>query len=137
VGDEIRTIIIEKHGPVTFIVTTTKNTLHPENESRLLSLEIDDTRDQTKKVLNKVALVEGLHGAESVDNKSWQDFQRWLAVGECRVVVPFALAIAELIEPEAVRLRRDFGQVLRAIKAHALLHRGQRQHDAAGQIIAD
>jgi hypothetical protein len=120
VGDEIRTVIIEKHGPVTFIVTTTKNTLHPENESRLLSLEIDDTREQTEKVLNKVALVEGLHSAESIDNKSWQDFQRWLATGECRVVVPFALAMAELIKPEAVRLRRDFGQVLRAIKAHAL-----------------
>ena len=57
--------MIEKEGPVTFLVTTTKSKLDPENETRLLSLEIDDTREQTEKVLNKVALVEGLHSAGS------------------------------------------------------------------------
>jgi hypothetical protein len=137
VGNEIRTIIIEKHGPVTFLVTTTKSKLHPENESRLLSLEIDDTRDQTKSVLIKVAQVEGLHSAAPIDYRPWQDFQRWLAVGERRAVVPFAGAMAALIEPEAIRLRRDFGQVLRAIKAHALIHREHRSRDDAGRVVAD
>ena len=33
--------VIVKHGPVSFMVTTTKATLHPENETRMLSLEID------------------------------------------------------------------------------------------------
>jgi hypothetical protein len=36
-----------------------------------------------------------------------------------------------------VRLRRDIGQVIRAIKAHALLHREQRFRDSAGQVVAD
>jgi hypothetical protein len=53
------------------------------------------------------------------------------------VVVPFAAAMVEMIPPVAVRLRRDIGQVIRAIKAHALLHREQRKRDDAGQIIAE
>jgi hypothetical protein len=37
---------------------------------------------------------------------------------------------------KSVRLRRDFGQLLRAIKAHALLHRAHRDHDEDGAIKA-
>jgi hypothetical protein len=138
VGNELVTVIIEKEGPVVFLVTTTQNKLHHENETRLLSLEVDDTEDQTKAVLEKVAKVEGLNEeAALIDYKKWQDFQRWLESGERRVVVPFADALADLIPPKAVRLRRDVGQVLRAIKAHALLHRQHRERDGDGQIMAD
>jgi hypothetical protein len=138
IGNELITVTIEKNGPVAFLVTTTKNKLHAENETRMLSLEIDDSEKQTKSVLGKVAQVEGLnHSAAQVDHKPWQDFQRWLERGERRVVVPFADVMANLIPPAAVRLRRDFGQVIRAIKAHALLHREQRLRDGAGQIVAD
>jgi hypothetical protein len=138
VGGELVAVTIEKEGPVTFLVTTTKSKLHPENETRMISLEIDDSENQTKDVLSKVAQVEGLnHPAVQVDYGPWQDFQRWLELGERRVVVPFAAEMVALIPPAAVRLRRDVGQVIRAIKAHALLHREQRKCDAAGQIIAD
>jgi hypothetical protein len=138
VGGELMTTTIEKNGPVAFLVTTTKNKLHPENETRMLSLEIDDSETQTKNVLGKIAQVEGLnHSTAQVDHKPWQDFQRWLERGERRVVVPFAAVMVELIPPAAVRLRRDIGQVIRAIKAHALLHREQRARDDAGQIVAD
>jgi hypothetical protein len=138
VGNNIVHVIIEKHGPVAFLVTTTKNELHAENETRMLSLEIDDSEKQTRNVLSKVAQVEGLNQpAAQVNHKPWQDFQRWLERGERRVVVPFADVMADLIPPASVRLRRDFGQVLRAIGAHALLHREQRLRDSAGQIIAD
>jgi hypothetical protein len=111
--------------------------MHPENETRMLSLEVDDSENQTKKVLDKVAQVDGLHDAAPVDYRSWQDFQRWLAAGECRVAVPFAVAMVGLIPPVAVRLRRDVGQVILAIKAHALLHRDQRDRDDAGRVVAD
>ena len=137
VGNEIQTVTIEKEGPVAFLVTTTKNKMHPENETRMLSLEIDDSEGQTQKVLNKVAHVVGLHDVAEIDCKPWQDFQRWLALGECRVVVPFAEVLSKLIPPASVRLRRDFGQVLCAIQAHALLHRNQRGRDDAGRIVAD
>ena len=138
VGNDFVAMTIEKNGPVSFLVTTTKSKLHPENETRMLSLEIDDSETQTKNVLGKVAEVEGLnHSAAQVDYGPWQDFQRWLELGQRRVVVPFAAEMVGLVPPAAVRLRRDVGQVLRAIKAHALLHREQRGRDDGGQIVAD
>src|SRR6266498_1381929 len=41
---------IEREGPTGLIVTTTKERLHPENETRMLSLTISDTREQTAAV---------------------------------------------------------------------------------------
>jgi hypothetical protein len=129
---------IVKEGPITFLVTTTRDALHPENETRMLSLEIDDSEKQTKAVFKKVAMLEGL-GVEqaNIDYAPWHDYQRWLRAGERRVVVPFSILLAEKIPAAAVRLRRDIGQVLRAIKCHALLHRHHRGRDEKGRIIAD
>ncbi len=138
IGNFMETVIIEKEGPVAFMVTTTKSKLHPENETRMLSLEIDDSEAQTRRVLAKVAQVEGLGAtAATVDFGPWLDFQRWLATGTTEVVVPFAVALAAAVPPRSVRLRRDLGQVLRAIMAHALLHRDHRDRDERGRIVAN
>src|SRR5262249_60395532 len=89
-------------------------------------------------VLRKVAEIEGLNQADAAINyQPWCDFQRWLEAGERRVVVPFSPALMELIPSVSVRLRRDAGQVIRAIKAHALLHREHRDRDDSGQIVAN
>ena len=58
VGNKLVTVPVEKNGPVAFMVTTTRNKLHPENETRLLSLEIDDSAAQTRAVVEKVAVIE-------------------------------------------------------------------------------
>ena len=104
----------------------------------MLSLEVDDSEEQTKAVLQKVASIEG-HGRrdQSFDFTAWHDYQRWLAAGDCEVEVPFADELAKLIPPKAVRLRRDFGQVLCAIKAHALMHREHRERNERGAIVAN
>jgi hypothetical protein len=60
-----------------------------------------------------------------------------LGSGNRKVVVPFADRLAKLIPPRSVRLRRNFSQLLLAIKAHALLHRYHRLVDHEGQIIAN
>ena len=46
---------IEKEGPTGLIVTTTAVRLHPENETRLLSLHVTDTRVQTRAVMRALA----------------------------------------------------------------------------------
>ena len=121
---EFVSIMVEKQGPVAFMVTTTKNKLNAENETRMLSLEVDDSAAQTKAVLRKVAEVEGRNmRGHTIDYAPWHNFQRWLAAGERRVFIPFALTLADLLKPKSVRLRRDISQLFRAIKAHALLHR--------------
>ena len=74
--------------------------------------------------------------SQVIDFAPWHDYQRWLAAGEREVVVPFARTLASMIPARAVRLRRDLGQLIRAIKAHALLHRGHRNRDKEGAILA-
>ena len=137
-GNSIETITVTKHGPVAFVVTTTRNALNPENETRMLSLEIDDSERQTKKVLQKVAVVEGYNRAPpETAFTPWHNYQRWLAADECRVTIPFAKTLGKMMgSTKSVRLRRDFGQLLRAVKAHALLHRAHRDRDDAGVIKA-
>lgn len=138
VGEELVTTEIVKNGPVAFQVTTTKAALHPENETRMLSIDVDDSEEQTKLVLGKVAEIVGMNAeAATIDFEPWRDFQRWLAAGNCSVVIPFAARLSALIPPRSVRLRRDFGQILLAIKAHALLHRNRRALDERGQIVAE
>jgi phage/plasmid primase-like uncharacterized protein len=138
VGDHIETVTIEKNGPVSFIVTTTRNSLNPENETRMLSLEVDDSASQTRNMLRQVATVEGLNRQPvQADYEPWHDFQRLLETGERRVVIQWAKTLTELMaSTKSVRLRRDFKQLLLAIKAHALLHRDHRKRNGRGEIIA-
>ena len=50
--------------------------------------------------------------------------------------IPYAEALAELIDPNVLRIRRDFTKVLNLIRAHALLHQLNRKRDPEGNIIA-
>jgi hypothetical protein len=124
--------LIERQGPTGLIVTTTLVNLHPENETRLISITITDTQAQTKKIFETLA-----DGMDSTANfEPWQALQVWIGAGECRVVIPFAKLLAKMVPPLAVRLRRDFRAVLTLIRAHALLHKVSRERDGCGQIIA-
>jgi hypothetical protein len=137
-GSNCRTFTITKTGPVSFLVTTTKDKLHLENETRMLSIEVDSGEEQTAAVIDKVMQIEGLNAADTaVDVEPWRDFQRWLEIGNTAVVVPFARELGRLMPKDTVRARRDAAQVLAAIKAHALLHREHRDLDERGQIVAD
>ncbi len=124
---------IEREGPTGLIVTTTSVRLHPENETRMLSLTVSDTREQTAAVFRALAN-DGTHGA---DLSQWQALQTWLATSNCQVDIPYAARLAEMVPPVAVRLRRDFKTVLSLIRAHALLHRASRRKDAGGRLVAE
>ena len=130
--DGLRARVIEREGPAGLIVTTTATRLHPENETRMVSLTVADTKEQTRAIFHALAD----EGGATPNLAPWHALQRWLALGECRVAVPFVLALAELVPPKAVRLRRDFGLLLTLIRAHALLHRATRNTDADGAIVA-
>jgi hypothetical protein len=132
--DGMKPRLIEKEGPSGLILTTTATRLHPENETRLLSLGVKDTPEQTKAILS--ALARGNDVIPTVEFARWQAFQKCLEAGEHRVVVPFAEQLANLVSPVAVRLRRDFRLLLTLIMAHALLHREQRDRDIKGRIVA-
>ena len=129
-GFVTRTII--KKGPTNVILTTTATQLHGENETRLLSIPTNDSQEQTKAIMLKLA--EGK--PQTVNFKPWHELQNWLAEQKCRVVIPYAVYLAEQIPPVAVRLRRDFRSILRLIEAHAMLHQCTRKRDDNKCIVA-
>jgi hypothetical protein len=125
--------LIEREGPTGLIVTTTAVKLHPENETRLLSLTVTDTQEQTRAVMAALAEEADQAGPHF---EPWHALQVWLEGAEHRVAIPYAKILADLIPPVAIRLRRDFGAMLNLIRAHALLHQASRDTDAGGRIIA-
>jgi hypothetical protein len=131
-SEGLKPVLVEREGPAGLITSTTQISLHAENETRLISIPIDDTRSQTAAVMAAIAAGNG----HIVDMAEWHELQFWLADGECRVEVPFAGVLAKLIPPIAVRLRRDFGSLLGLVRAHALLHRATRDTDEHGRIVA-
>lgn len=114
------------------VVTTTRTRLHGENETRMLTVTVDDSADHTKEILSALADED----AEPPDLSEWRAHQVWISAGECRVTIPYSKQLAAKIPPIAVRLRRDFGAILNLIRSHALLHRATRERDGQGRIIA-
>lgn len=129
--------LIERDGPTGLIVTTTRASLHPENETRMLSVTVRDDREQTRGVLHSLADRTNGRGPLTVDLSPWHGLQTWLELaGSRKVSIPYAHDLAEKADPRAVRLRRDFGQVLNLVAAHAILHQATRQRDAYDRILA-
>jgi DNA-binding Lrp family transcriptional regulator len=128
---------LDKEGPTGFVTTTTMISLHPENETRLLSLNITDNPEQTKRIMMRIAenAMGNYQKTDSTD--SFIALQLWLErVGKADVVVPFASVLAELTPPAAVRIRRDFQLVINLIKTSAILYQKQRNVDENERIVA-
>ena len=138
-AEGIQPRLIEREGPTGLLVTTTAVRLHPENETRLLSLTVTDTSKQTRGILRAIAegAVNGDIDCDSQPDNEWHDLQMVLAAGEHGVVIPYATTLVELLPPVAVRLRRDVTQIFNLIRAHALLHQYTRTRDENGQIVAN
>jgi hypothetical protein len=131
--DGLRPRLIEREGPTGLIVTTTAVRLHPENETRLLSITVTDTKEQTHAILLEQAAQRSRNVAKLED---WHALQHWIAAGPAEVEIPFAETLAKMVPAVAVRLRRDFPTVLSLIRAHALLHQATRERAADGSIVA-
>ena len=134
-GKRFGTRKITKSGPTGLIVTTAATGLDAELETRMLSLAVTDTPEQTRAVFRSLARNDNSSDAVTLDYERWHRLQRWLAAGQRNVIIPFAEQLADRVLALAVRQRRDFGAMLTLIRAHALLHRASRDRDEAGAII--
>jgi hypothetical protein len=121
-----------KEGPTNLILTTTAIHLHNENETRMLSLQTNDSAEQTRRVLLGIAAED----EADLDYADWHALHRWLKTADHAVTIPYRRELARQIPPIAVRLRRDFKSVLSLIRAHALLHQATREVDERGRIVA-
>lgn len=123
-------------GPAAFVQATTRVSLHPENETRLLFIHIDQSPEQTQAINRRQAQVaagKAEHCPEAVF-KVWHQF--FGGLHENRVVIPFAEQLAAGMPIERLRSRRDFPKLLALIEASAYLHQGSRARDSDGVILA-
>jgi len=126
---------IRKKGP-TGLITTSTRPLGDQASTRTLTVSISDSPEQTRLVMHAQA---DRANEELVqpDFEPWVAAQRWLELaGDRRVTIPFAHKLAEMIPATAVRMRRDFSQLLTVIQTNALLYQLQRERDDQGRIVA-
>jgi hypothetical protein len=136
-GQGLRGRTIDRPGPTGLIITTTAASLHPENETRLVSVTVRDTPGQTADIITSLAETAMGKLRPPVDFGPWHALQEWLELGgERRVVIPYAEQIAARAAKLAVRQRRDFSAVLNLVRSHALLQQASRPRDAEGRIVA-
>jgi hypothetical protein len=130
---------IVKQGP-TGLITTGLKPLEAQMASRLLEIGVPDDAEQTRKVIESEARKASTRiplTDESMNIDKFLAFQRWLDIaGTKTVVVPFALILARLLPTRAVRMRRDFRQLLAAVKALAFITQRHRNTND-GAVVAE
>jgi hypothetical protein len=79
--DGLKPRMIEREGPTGLITTTTEISLHPENETRWFSVDVDDSAGQTREVLTAIAESTDEENTVSSDNEIaiFLALQEWLA----------------------------------------------------------
>jgi len=113
-------------GPTNFISTSTRARLHSENETRLLSIYPDESRQQTKKILEISDLkYRGILGPAKEEIKKWQNVQKILK--PYPVIIPFVEEVRKVFPKEPLRVRRDYSKFLCLLSVVALLHQEQRE----------
>jgi len=127
----------EVEGPTVIVQTTTRNHLHPENETRVVPIYLDETAEQTKRINDEAKKRAAGKGAVSETERAalceaWHDAIRLLKPAE--VIIPFAEDIEVPTEP--IRLRRDVPRLINIIRLVAWLHQETRGRDDEGRILA-
>ena len=122
-------------GPTGLIMTTTQGHLHPEDQSRILAVNIEENEEQVKAVLR--AQAEGTKNLVSAERlEEWKTFSAEATGSELNVAIPFGGKLADTLPTSHYRIQRDFKQVLLLIRTCALLHRFSRGRDEEGNILA-
>jgi len=114
---------------LSYAETTTSSKIHPENQTRMFDIYMDESPEQTQRVLLSKAKNYD-HVQIKKDNRIFQALQSELK--PYPVDIPYAEILAERFPVEKVRVRRDFPRFLLLIKASALLHQLQREIKTIG-----
>ena len=125
---KIKTTVLEIHGPIAYMESTTDQQINPENANRCFELYLDETEGQTRAIFGAQRKARSLDGWRHERKKAevlrvHHNAQRLLR--PLKVIIPFV----DLIEfPAAwLRSRRDNDRFLSLIEGVAFLHQHQRK----------
>jgi DNA primase/nitrogen regulatory protein PII-like uncharacterized protein len=134
--NSFRNVIHRVEGPTVIVQTTTKNHLHPENETRVLPIYIDESEEQTERIIRNILKDAAGKGPDYIlietKQKTWHDAIRLLQPGI--VVIPYAERI--IIPNSPIRIRRDIHKLLDVVGVITWLHQYQRERDPLNRILA-
>lgn len=132
----MRNVVYQTEGPTVVVQTTTRNHLHPENETRVFPIYIDESAEQTWRINEQAKREAAGKGIAASDRKritdTWHDAIRLLEPAD--VVIPYAERIELPSSP--LRIRRDARRLIDVVRVIAWLHQHQRERDAEGRILA-
>src|SRR4051812_44624308 len=112
-------------GPVSLMMATTATSLHPEDQSRILVLNIPEDSNRVKEAILSQAL--GMTRAQvPIDRAPWLTLAEMVERNTKEVHLPFARKLAENTHSTNNRMQRDFPKLLAIIKACALVHQRTR-----------
>jgi len=135
---KIKTTVLEIHGPIAYMESTTDQQINPENANRCFELYLDESETQTR------AIFAAQRRARSLDG--WRHERRKVAVLQAhhnaqrllrslKVIIPYVDAIE--FPKGWLRGRRDHDRFLSLIEGIAFLHQHQRKivHDEEAEYI--
>ena len=125
---EIETVIQKVQGPISFVLTSTSTELNEENLSRYLVLYVDESREQTNRIIEHQNAMETIKGQSKKVNK-WIILKKHHIAQKLlkKVTVnnPFAPYIH--FPTKKLEARRDHKKFLRLIAVITFLHQYQRE----------
>jgi hypothetical protein len=121
----------ERKGPIAYCESTTAGSIFEEDLNRLIQLFVDESEEQTRRVMLARAAAYGPGAAAADPDKviaRHHEFQEWLQDQRVpRIVIPFHRALAETIPAGKTMCRRVIDQVLTVIETITLMHQHQRE----------
>ena len=124
-------------GPISLFMTTTEKSIHPEDENRMISITVDQSPEQKRKVLlAKADAFNGIIASEEVI-KDMQAISIAYRKTLKKVEIPYVKKIAESMDTNFDQVLRHFDKILSLIEAHALLHQEDRGIKEGKIVIAN
>jgi len=114
-------------------MTTTANRIHPEDESRLISVQMDESPERIKEALRS-QLTSRIRKPER-DFSEWHHLHDFVCSGSSDVSIPYGERLLEGLPNSHQRVMRDFPKLLSLISAHALMHQCTRESEN-GSVVA-
>lgn len=130
----LKAVVTKKAGPTGLILTTTEISVHPENETRAVSITLSDSPEVLRAVMDAKASPQRPKDPDFAD---WRALQTWLGTQPNNVTIPFFPELIRRVPTSRTRILRDIDTLRSLIEAHALLHRSSRAVDKDGNVVAE
>jgi hypothetical protein len=129
-----RAIDIHIEGKPVMITTTATSIPNPELTRRFEILNLSESKDQTKAIIERHAKFAVLGISPEYDEKYTKAM---VLLKRVKVRIPYASKLCSLFPTESIMMRTKFPRFLDLIKASAAFHQFQRKCDKSGFLLAN